>query len=785
MPPVQFKNTPTALQAGDAAIVRRGENVAAVTLGDAATKAVGTAAGQVAAGDHGHAIAAITGLTAALEAKAAADHEHEIEDVPALEARLATQDDAIAEVQAQIQAIVLPEAIVPSGGDIVTALSALSGEARLDASAVKNAPLGEILKTAAEHTSDNTALAAGQRGRESDTQKEKVGPGTWTSLSYVGAAGSYASLTGIPAAIDSIDGLTPAADRIAYYTGATTAALATLTAAGRAVLAGVDAAAQRTALGLGTSAVSAATAYSPAPLFDTVAGFTATNPTVALGQMAVNTDDARVKMALIAPTPWADLGYLGGLGGASESIPVEIATAEKVRQLASYADVVTAGGLGEAYAPQNAGDIAGAVSLDFSGALMLMHTATAAATVGQASGMTPGVRYEWRVVGGASGPHVISFANDCQPQNGVTTVSIATGSIMRCEVMQYVGPDGILRTEFDRINVVAAPADYGPILDSAALQPAAPAPGATMFVSYSARGKPAPVLTVPAWRANGETLSGETDQFYGPIPVGFEGLIEADIVVSGDGDDVARTLEAVVGPRGLPRFVGNRISANNTGTAPVNVTILLPTAANNAVDDVYYAVGGVTSQGDVAGSPATYTPPTGFAWIDTPIPRTAGSPPLGDAMWLGFFAGPVNPAMVTAGNIGTMNLGSNSNCNLLILSETEQVIWDRTINARSASLAANSIAVPRMTATSAAMALAYGHSGSAVTQIQTGTMGAGWNAQVSAQGYGSDAAGRYGSRLFTRYVGPGLTPSGTVTTTGAATATMLSSLLLALGRPRT
>ena len=53
------------------------------------------------------------------------------------------------------------------------------------------------------------------------------------------------------AAVSSVAGLTPAADRLAYYTGAATAALTTLTAFARSLMAGVDAAAMRATLGLG------------------------------------------------------------------------------------------------------------------------------------------------------------------------------------------------------------------------------------------------------------------------------------------------------------------------------------------------------------------------------------------------------------------------------------------------------------------------------------------------------------------------------------------------------
>jgi phage-related tail fiber protein len=58
----------------------------------------------------------------------------------------------------------------------------------------------------------------------------------------------------LSAALSSVGGLTPAADRIAYYTGATTAALTTLTAFGRSLIDDADAAGARTTLGLGTIA---------------------------------------------------------------------------------------------------------------------------------------------------------------------------------------------------------------------------------------------------------------------------------------------------------------------------------------------------------------------------------------------------------------------------------------------------------------------------------------------------------------------------------------------------
>lgn len=97
----------------------------------------------------------------------------------------------------------------------------------------------------------------------------RTGAGTFASRD-IAVSGTGISITNgdaiagnptvaLSAALSSVGGLTPAADRLAYYTSATEATLATLTSFARSILDDEDAPATRTTLGLGSMATQAAT----------------------------------------------------------------------------------------------------------------------------------------------------------------------------------------------------------------------------------------------------------------------------------------------------------------------------------------------------------------------------------------------------------------------------------------------------------------------------------------------------------------------------------------------
>jgi Chaperone of endosialidase len=167
------------------------------------------------------------------------------------------------------------------------------------------------------------------------------------------------------AELQAIAGLTSAADRLPYFTGLGTAALATFTAAGRTLAGAADAAAQRTALALGTMSQQDAGAVA-------ITGGTAQLTGTYDGTYTLSTAEfLRTKGVVVLDSNFASISSLyttmNAAGAADKHAircagtapsyfggPVTMASTLAVTGQATFAETVT--GSRGYYAPQNAAD---------------------------------------------------------------------------------------------------------------------------------------------------------------------------------------------------------------------------------------------------------------------------------------------------------------------------------------------------------------------------------------------------------------------------------------------
>jgi len=143
----------------------------------------------------------------------------------------------------------LASTVAGAGLTLTTGVLAVGAGTGLVANANDVALTGQALSL---HNQTTTGLFARTAGG-SITARSIATSGTGISIADGDASAGNPTLS-LSAALASIGGLTPAADNFAYFTGASTAALATLTTFARSILDDVDAAAVRTTLGLGTIA---------------------------------------------------------------------------------------------------------------------------------------------------------------------------------------------------------------------------------------------------------------------------------------------------------------------------------------------------------------------------------------------------------------------------------------------------------------------------------------------------------------------------------------------------
>lgn len=177
---------------------------------------------------------------------------------------------------------------------------------------------GEFFKGTGAGTSGWSALA----GSEVNTALGYTAADAATLSSHTAAANPHSGSQPLDAELTAIAGLTSAADRVPYFTGSESAALATFTAAGRALVDDADNTAQRTTLGLGSIATQGANSVA-------ITGGAITGITdLAIADGGTGASDAagaRTNLGLAIGTDVqaqdAELQALAGLTSAADRVP--------------------------------------------------------------------------------------------------------------------------------------------------------------------------------------------------------------------------------------------------------------------------------------------------------------------------------------------------------------------------------------------------------------------------------------------------------------------------------
>lgn len=187
------------------------------------TKADASALAGKADASHGHAIGDVAGLTTALAGKSNTGHGHAIDEVSGLTTALAGKSD--------------------TGHTHGTATTSANGFM----SAADKTKLDGVASNANNysHPTGDGNLHVPATGTGNSGKALKAGA---TAGSAVWGSVLWGELGSIPVAISSVGGLTPAANKLPYFTSDTGAALATFTDIGRSVVGAADAAAVRTAI---------------------------------------------------------------------------------------------------------------------------------------------------------------------------------------------------------------------------------------------------------------------------------------------------------------------------------------------------------------------------------------------------------------------------------------------------------------------------------------------------------------------------------------------------------